>query len=65
MAEKGIEVLVTFPQAVPTVAQGPALLALERTLRASTGLDVRVVKNLMGDDSKLRKMMTIQQRDSL
>lgn len=65
MADKGIEVLVTFPSSVPTHAQGPSLLLLERTLRASTGLDVRVVKNLMGDDSKLRKMMTIQQREAL
>ena len=62
---KGIEVVVKFPHEIPLQAQGPALLKLERTLRAATKLDVRVVKELMGDDSKLRKMMTIQQRESL
>ena len=62
---KGIEVLVTFPESIPTEFQGPALMLLELTLRTLTRLDVRVVKNLMGDDSKLRKLMTIKQRDSL
>lgn len=65
MAEKGIEVLVTFPSAVPTAVQGHALLQMERELRASTGLDVRVVKTLQGDDSRLRVMMTQAQRDRL
>lgn len=65
MPTKGVEVVVNFPAEVPTTAQGPALLLLERTLRASTGLDIRVVKALMGDDSKLRKFMTIQQREAL
>lgn len=62
---KGLEVVVKFPKEVPLAAQGPALLQLEKTLRSATQLDVRVVKDLMGDDSKLRKMMTIQQRESL
>lgn len=65
MSERGLQVLVKFPPQVPTEAQGPALLQMEKTLRASTGLDVRVVKDLQGDDSKLRKFMTIQQRDKL
>ena len=64
MAEKGMEVLVTFPNTVPTDCQGPALLQLEKTLR-KTGLDIRVVKNLKGDDSKLRIMMSQAQRDKL
>lgn len=65
MADKGIEVLVKFHPAVPTAAQGPALLQMEQSLRAATGLDIRVVKDLMGDDSKLRRLMTIEQRDKL
>lgn len=65
MAEKGIEVLVTFPAAVPLDAQGSALLQMEKMLRSATRLDVRVVKNLKGDDSKLRVMMTQAQRDRL
>lgn len=65
MSEKGFEVLVKFPPEIPTSAQGPSLLHMESELRAATGLDVRVVKALMGDDSKLRRMMTPAQRDSL
>ena len=40
-------------------------MLLELTLRTLTKLDVRVVKDLQGDDSKLRKLMTIKQRQSL
>ena len=65
MAEAGLQVVVRFPEAVPTDVQGPALLLLELTLRTLTKLDVRVVKDLKGDDSKLRRLMTIQQRESL
>ena len=65
MAEHGLQVVVKFPPEVPLASQGPALLHMEMDLRAITGLDVRVVKDLMGDDSKLRVRMTIQQRDKL
>jgi hypothetical protein len=65
MADKGLEVLVTFPSEIATDVQGPVLLWLELTLRTLTKQDVRVVKDLKGDDSKLRRMMTIQQRESL
>ena len=65
MAEKGVEVVVRFPDAVPLSIQGPFLLQAEQSLRASTGLDVRVVKALMGDDSQLRVRMTIEQRNKL
>ena len=65
MAEKGLQVEVKFPAEVPLAAQGPALLHMEMDLRAITGLDVRVVKALMGDDSRLRVMMTVAQRDKL
>lgn len=65
MAEQGVQVVVQFPQSITTKQQGPALLAFEIILRTMTGLDVRVVKDLMGDDSKLRKLMTIKQRESL
>ena len=65
MAEHGLQVVVKFPPEIPLDIQGPFLLDAEKSLRASTGLDVRVVKDLMGDDSKLRVRMTIQQRDKL
>ena len=65
MAEHGLQVVVRFPEAVPTDVQGPALLWFEMTLRTLSKLDVRVVKDLKGDDSKLRRLMTIEQRDKL
>ena len=49
MAEKGVEVVVRFPKEVPLDIQGPFLLKSEKLLRGATGLDVRVVKDLMGD----------------
>ena len=65
MAEQGLQVTVKFPAEISTDVQGPALLLMELTLRTLTKLDVRVVKDLQGDDSKLRRLMTIQQRDRL
>ena len=65
MAEQGLQVVVKFPKEIPLDIQGPFLLAMEKNLRASTGLDVRVVKDLMGDDSKLRVMMTVEKRNAL
>jgi hypothetical protein len=65
MPEPGLQVVVHFPEAIPSDVQGPALLLLELTLRTLTKLDVRVTKALMGDDSKLRRLMTIKQREGL
>ena len=65
MAEHGLQVVVKFPQEIPLGIQGPWLLDAEKSLRASTGLDVRVVKDLQGDDSKLRVMMTVEKRNKL
>jgi hypothetical protein len=65
MPEKGIEVVVCFPEEIATNVQGPVLMTMELLLRTMTSLDVRVVKDLKGDDSKLRRLMTIQQRDKL
>lgn len=65
MAEQGLQVVVKFPAEIPLNVQGIFLLAAEQMLRKSTGLDVRVVKALMGDDSKLRVRMTLEQRNKL
>lgn len=65
MAEQGLQVVVKFPKEIPLDVQGPVLLTMEKSLRASTHLDVRVVKDLMGDDSKLRSRMTIEMRQKL
>ena len=59
-----LDVLVRFGDDVPSGVQGTALLALEKHLRL-TGLDIRVFKDKMQDDSKLRIKMTPQERDRL
>ena len=41
------------------------LMAFERLARERTGKDVRVYMDRMGDDSKLRTMMTPEQRAKL
>ena len=65
MSEHGLQVVVKFPPEIALAIQGPFLLDMEKLLRASTGLDVRVVKDLQGDDSKLRVMMTPAMRAKL
>lgn len=65
MAERGLEVLVRFPAGISLDVQGEFLLSAERGLRDHTGLDVRVVKDLMGDDSKLRHKMSFVERAKL
>ena len=65
MSEHGLQVVVKFPPEIPLGIQGPFLLTAEKQLRAATGLDVRVVKELQGDDSRLRVMMTPQMREKL
>ena len=62
---KTLHVLVRFGVDIPLAVQGPALLAMEKQLRRDTGKDVRVYKDLKGDDSKLRVMMTPKQREKL
>ena len=56
---------VAFGSAIGPDAQAKALFELEKLLRAITGQDCRAYKDLMGDDSKLRVMMTPKQREKL
>ena len=60
-----LKVVVKFDDGVSPEDQGRALLDFEKNLRALTGLDCRVFKERMGDDSKLRVMMTPAQREAL
>ena len=60
-----LNVIVKFAAGISDTAQGQALLAFEKNLRFLTGQDVRVFKERMGDDSKLRIRMTPAQREAL
>lgn len=60
-----MNVNVKFDDNIPAEVQGISLLAFEKHLRALTGMDIRVFKDKMGDDSKLRVRMTQSERDKL
>ena len=51
------KITVNFDAGIPPDVQGVALLNLEKELRALTGLDCRVFKDRMADDSQLRIVM--------
>ena len=52
-----IRVLVRFDDGVPDDIQAKCLFDFERNLRERSGLDARVFKDRMQDDSKLRIVM--------
>ena len=58
-------VTVKFVGEVSPEHQAMALMAFEKHLRFLTKQDVRVFKDKMGDDSKLRIRMTLLERDKL
>jgi hypothetical protein len=58
-------VLLHFGSGIPSDAQGVAMLALEKHLRELTACPCEVFKETMGDDSKLRRAMTAEQREKL
>lgn len=61
-----LHVTVHFGSGVPFDVQGVALLDFERKLRTlMDGAIVEVFKEAKDDDSKLRSMMTPQQRERL
>jgi len=59
------KITVRFDDGLEPQHEAVALMGFEKQLRALTGKDCRVFKERMGDDSKLRVMMTKKERDSL
>ena len=57
-------VMVQFGPKITPDMQGKAMLALEKHLRW-LGVPAEVFKDTMGDDSKLRRMMTPEERAKL
>jgi hypothetical protein len=57
-------VIVDFGSGIPSEAQGPVMLAMERSLREQ-GIPAEVFKPTKADDSKLRSRMTIEERAKL
>lgn len=59
------DVLVQFGNRVPIAARGRLLLEFERMIRKETGRYNEVFMDRMEDDSKLRRMMTTEERKKL
>lgn len=57
-----IKVIVHFAEGVPDDVQSKCLFDFEINLRQRSGLDVRVLKERMGDDSALRVIMDARRK---
>jgi hypothetical protein len=57
-------VTVRFGAGIPASTQGEVMLDLEKMLR-KRGLPVEVFKDPIGDDIRLRRLMTSQERAKL
>ena len=62
--DKSHHIMINFGSAIPAGAQGEVMLAMEKALR-QRGIPAEVFKETMGDDSKLRRSMTPEQRAKL
>ena len=60
-----LHIIVKFGEGIQGEAQGKLLLAWEKLGRELSGLRVELFKETMQDDSKLRRSMTLVQRNSL
>ena len=61
-----LQVVVRFGSGISGDVQARSLLEFERILRKNSGGDwFEVFKEIMGDDSKLRALMTPAQRNKL
>lgn len=58
-------VLVRFGSGVPYDVQCDEMMELEKRLRKITNKRIEVFANARGDDSRLRAMMTTEQRAKL
>lgn len=64
MSDKDHHVIIHFGSAIPAGVQGEVLMAVEKDLRRR-GIMAEVFKDPMGDDLKLRRQMTHEQREKL
>lgn len=57
-----IRCIVKFDEGVPDDIQAKAMFDFEVNMRERSGLDVRVFKERMADDSKLRVVMDMRRQ---
>ena len=60
-----LHVLVRFGKGVPAMVQARGMMAFEKVLVDLSGKTIEVFKESKGDDSKLRSLMTPDQRARL
>jgi len=59
------QVIIQFAPNIAGEHQAKAMLQFEKWLRTITGQEIEVFKEVMGDDSRLRVMMTVEERAKL
>ena len=62
--DKNYEIMIDFGPGIPASAQADTMLAMEKTLRLR-GIPADVFTKTTGDDSKLRVLMTPEERQKL
>ncbi len=62
MASKDYEIIMSFGAGIKGQLQAKLMFDLEKHLRETTELPIEVFKKTMDDDSKLRRMMTPEER---
>ena len=62
MANKDYEIIMSFGQGIKGSLQAKLMFDLEKHLRVTTELPIEVFKKTMPDDSKLRNLMTPEER---
>ena len=65
MTDTSRYITVQFGDGFSRDERGPILLAMERACRAVTGQYDEIFLERLGDDSKLRSMMTTEERAKL
>jgi len=58
-------ITLSFAKGFEVIDRGPFLLEVERLARRMLGVRAEVFMERMGDDSKLRAMMTTEERAAL
>lgn len=62
MKAKDYEIIMSFGPGIKGQMQAKLMFDLEKHLRETTGLPIEVFKKTMPDDSKLRTLMTPEER---
>ncbi len=60
--DKVIRCIVKFDEGLPDDLQAKAMFDFEVYMREQSGMDVRVFKERMADDSKLRVIMDLRRK---